>query len=219
MLATKRQQIKAATSSAVPGITPRSISKVSKTLPKSTRIATRLNSMKVLHRTISKDNTADENRRKSASLAFLGSKLKRNTSTLSASKAFNEPDSWEQIAKSAVSNLTHEQFRARSTLLQAKSIQTYSQNLQQHHGHQIPNKQAISPDGPQGQGSFMTAYGPEDTVALAAFYPEIYPGGIQLGPGATQGVGSNNALLNYQIQIALLEQQQKKRNIMMARRK
>ncbi|KAI0973894.1 hypothetical protein F4678DRAFT_486497 [Xylaria arbuscula] len=116
-------------------------------------------------------------------------------------------------------NLTHQQFRdfqAQSAQTQAKSIQTYSQNLQQHHGQQMPNKQVPNPGGPQGQGSPMIAQGPENAAALSGFYPEIGPGGMRPGPGATQGGGSNHALQDYQMQLMLLEQQNKKR-LMMAR--
>ncbi|KAJ3575882.1 hypothetical protein NPX13_g3883 [Xylaria arbuscula] len=116
-------------------------------------------------------------------------------------------------------NLTAQQFRdfqAQSAQTQAKSIQTYSQNLQQHHGQQMPNKQVPNPGGPQNQGSPMMAQGPENAAALGAFYPEMAPGGIRPGPGATQGGGSNHALQDYQMQLMLLEQQNKKR-LMMAR--
>ncbi|KAH8167451.1 hypothetical protein CIB48_g791 [Xylaria polymorpha] len=115
-------------------------------------------------------------------------------------------------------NLTPQQFRdfqAASAQSQAKSIQAYSQNLQQHHGQQMPNKQVPNPGGPQGQGSPMIAQGPDNTAAIGAFYPEMGPG-MRPGPGAAQGSGSNHALQDYQMQLMLLEQQNKKR-LMMAR--
>ncbi|KAI1118520.1 hypothetical protein F5Y14DRAFT_217134 [Nemania sp. NC0429] len=115
-------------------------------------------------------------------------------------------------------NLTPQQFRdfqAQSVQTQAKTIQTYSQNLQQHHGQQMSNKQVPNQGGPQGQGSPMIAQGP-DSAALGAFYPEMGPGGMRPGPGAGQGGGSNHALQDYQMQLMLLEQQNKKR-LMMAR--
>ncbi|KAI0474356.1 hypothetical protein F4859DRAFT_88159 [Xylaria cf. heliscus] len=116
-------------------------------------------------------------------------------------------------------NLTPQQFRdfqAQSAQTQAKSIQAYSQNLQQHHGQQMPNKQVPNPGGPQGQGSPMIAQGPDNTAAIGAFYPEMGPAGMRPGPGAAQGSGSNHALQDYQMQLMLLEQQNKKR-LMMAR--
>ncbi|KAI8623149.1 hypothetical protein F5Y19DRAFT_493226 [Xylariaceae sp. FL1651] len=117
-------------------------------------------------------------------------------------------------------NLSPEQFRDFQTQppqQQAKSIQTYSQNLQQHHSQQIPNKQIPNPGGPQGQGSPMMAQGP-DSTGLSAYYNADLgaAGGMRPGPGATQGGGSNHALQDYQMQLMLLEQQNKKR-LMMAR--
>jgi hypothetical protein len=100
---------------------------------------------------------------------------------------------------------------------QQKSIATYSQNLQQHHGTQMGGKQM--PNVPQGQGSPMMAQGPDGTV-LNAFYNAGDmggPGGIRPGPNGPQnGGGSNHALQDYQMQLMLLEQQNKKR-LMMAR--
>ncbi|KAJ8114107.1 hypothetical protein ONZ43_g4984 [Nemania bipapillata] len=115
-------------------------------------------------------------------------------------------------------NLAPQQFRdfqSQPTQAQAKSIQTYSQNLQQHHGQQMPNKQVPNPGGPQGQGSPMMPQGP-DNAPLGPFYSEMAPGAMRAGPGAAQGSGSNHALQDYQMQLMLLEQQNKKR-LMMAR--
>lgn len=102
---------------------------------------------------------------------------------------------------------------------QQKSIATYSQNLQQHHGNQLGNKQMANAVGPPNQGSPMMAQGP-DGGALNAFYnPGDLggPGGLRPGPnGAQAGTGSNHALQDYQMQLMLLEQQNKKR-LMMAR--
>ncbi|KAF5000486.1 hypothetical protein FDECE_11208 [Fusarium decemcellulare] len=101
---------------------------------------------------------------------------------------------------------------------QQKSIATYSQNLQQHHGTQMGGKQMPNAV-PQGQGSPMMAQGPDGT-ALTAFYNPgemSGPGGIRPGPGGPQAAGgSNHALQDYQMQLMLLEQQNKKR-LMMAR--
>jgi hypothetical protein len=103
---------------------------------------------------------------------------------------------------------------------QQKSIQAYSQNLQQHHGSQMPNKQQMpNPNGPPGQGSPMMTAGP-DGAALNTFYNAnemTGPGGMRAGPGGAPGAGgSNHALQDYQMQLMLLEQQNKKR-LMMAR--
>ncbi|KAI0018640.1 hypothetical protein F4780DRAFT_506694 [Xylariomycetidae sp. FL0641] len=110
-------------------------------------------------------------------------------------------------------------FQGQQPQNQAKSIQTYAANLQQHHGQQMPNKQVPNPGGPQGQGSPMMPQGP-DQAALGAYYNAGdmgAPGAMRPGPGAAgQGGGSNHALQDYQMQLMLLEQQNKKR-LMMAR--
>ncbi|KAI1079745.1 hypothetical protein F5B20DRAFT_590252 [Whalleya microplaca] len=111
-------------------------------------------------------------------------------------------------------------FQSQPPQAQAKSIQTYSQNLQQHHGQQMPNKQMPNPGGPQGQGSPMMPQGPDGASAIGAFYNAGEmggPGGMRPGPGGNQAAGgSNHALQDYQMQLMLLEQQNKKR-LMMAR--
>ncbi|ODA83015.1 hypothetical protein RJ55_01524 [Drechmeria coniospora] len=102
---------------------------------------------------------------------------------------------------------------------QQKSIATYSQNLQQHHGSQMGNKQMPNAGGPQSKGSPMMAQGPDGTTMTAFYNPGDMsgPGGIRPGPGGAQGgSGSNHALQDYQMQLMLLEQQNKKR-LMMAR--
>ncbi|KAI1822155.1 hypothetical protein F4861DRAFT_413675 [Xylaria intraflava] len=112
-------------------------------------------------------------------------------------------------------NLTPQQFRdfqSQSAQTQAKSIQTYSHNLQQHHGQQMPNKQVPNPGGPPGQGSPMIPQGPDSTATLGAFYSDMAGPGMR--PGASQGGGSNHALQDYQMQLMLLEQQNKKRLLM-----
>jgi hypothetical protein len=105
---------------------------------------------------------------------------------------------------------------------QSKSIATYSQNLQTQQGAQMGGNKVMGANGaPQNQGSPMMAQNAEG-AALAAFYNanDINgPGGLQRGPGAAQAgqAGtSNHALQDYQMQLMLLEQQNKKR-LMMAR--
>ncbi|KAL6890389.1 hypothetical protein GGI43DRAFT_387590 [Trichoderma evansii] len=98
---------------------------------------------------------------------------------------------------------------------QQKSIATYSHNLQQHHGNQMGNKQM--PGVPQNQSSPMMAQGGPDGNALNAFYnPDMAAPGAMRPGGQAQPTGSNHALQDYQMQLMLLEQQNKKR-LMMAR--
>ena len=108
-------------------------------------------------------------------------------------------------------------FASQNPHLQAKHIAMYSANLQQHHGNQMPNKPMPNAGGPQGQGSPMVPQGP-DGATLGQFYNpgDLAPGTtMRPGPGA-QATGSNHALQDYQMQLMLLEQQNKKR-LMMAR--
>ncbi|KAG5935056.1 hypothetical protein E4U53_000534 [Claviceps sorghi] len=101
---------------------------------------------------------------------------------------------------------------------QQKSIATYSQNLQQHHGTQMGNKQVPNVGGQQSQGSPMMAQGPDGTALSAYYNPDgqmAGPGGIRTGHvGAQAPAGSNHALQDYQMQLMLLEQQNKKRLLM-----
>ena len=62
-----------------------------------------------------------------------------------------------------------QQFIAAPPAAQQKSIATYSQNLQQHHGNQMGNKQMPNASGPQNQGSPMVQQAPDGT-ALSSFY-------------------------------------------------
>jgi hypothetical protein len=108
---------------------------------------------------------------------------------------------------------------SQSQAVQQKTIATYAQNLQQHHNNQLPNKAIANTMGPQAQGSPMIAQTP-DGAALNAYYNagDMGPAGtMRPGPGGAQGSGgSNHALQDYQMQLMLLEQQNKKR-LMMAR--
>lgn len=131
----------------------------------------------------------------------------------------------QMLAASGINpnNLNAQQFQNFANAppaAQQKSIATYAQTLQQHHGNQMGgNKQMPNAGGPQGQGSPMLAQGPDGTT-LATFYnPNDMggPGGIRAGPNGPQAAGSSNhALQDYQMQLMLLEQQNKKR-LMMAR--
>ena len=106
-------------------------------------------------------------------------------------------------------------FASQGSMVQAKSIQTFNQALHQHHGGQMPNKQIPSPEGPQGQGSPMVPQGPAE---LNAYYNGNMPGdAMRPGVPASTPLGaSTHALQDYQMQLMLLEQQNKKR-LMMAR--
>lgn len=101
----------------------------------------------------------------------------------------------------------------------AKNIATYSADLQQHHGNQMPNKPMANAGGPQGQGAPMVQQGAPGSGDLAQFYNpgDLAPGNnMRPGTSGQPPTGSNHALQDYQMQLMLLEQQNKKR-LMMAR--
>lgn len=122
--------------------------------------------------------------------------------------------------------LNQEQFatlQMQSPAVQQKTIQTYAANLQQQQSQQMPKPgmSNANPNGPPGQGSPMVQQGP-DGPTINNFYNAGEmggPGAIRPsgGPNAGQAAGgSNHALQDYQMQLMLLEQQNKKR-LMMAR--
>jgi hypothetical protein len=108
-------------------------------------------------------------------------------------------------------------FASAAPQMQAK-IASYSTNMSQHHGNQMPNKPMPNAPGPQGQGSPMVPQGPDGNSLTQYYNPgDLGPGNMR--PGAPNGqatTGSNHALQDYQMQLMLLEQQNKKR-LMMAR--
>ncbi|KAK4098368.1 hypothetical protein N658DRAFT_432105 [Parathielavia hyrcaniae] len=108
-------------------------------------------------------------------------------------------------------------FASAPPQMQAK-IASYSANLSQHHGNQMPNKPLPNAGGPQNQGSPMVPQGP-DGNSLTQYYNPGDLGPANMRPGGPNGqgaAGSNHALQDYQMQLMLLEQQNKKR-LMMAR--
>lgn len=95
-------------------------------------------------------------------------------------------------------------------------LKAYAANLQQHHGKQMPTNPMANAGGPQNQGSPMLPQGP-DGQNINQFYNQDMGGGnMRAGPGNGQNGSSNHALQDYQMQLMLLEQQNKKR-LMMAR--
>ena len=119
------------------------------------------------------------------------------------------------------SNLTAQQFQnipvGANANAQARSLAGYQAGLAQQQAGQMPVKAMPNPGGPQNQGSPMMTQGP-DNGAIANYYNpgEMGPNGMRGGPGGQPGGGGNHALQDYQMQLMLLEQQNKKR-LMMAR--
>jgi hypothetical protein len=122
------------------------------------------------------------------------------------------------------SNLTAQQFQnipggANATAAQARSLAGYQQNLAQQQAGQMPGvkQQMPNPGGPQNQGSPMMNPG-QDGGTIANYYNpgDMASNGMRGGPGGQPGGSGNHALQDYQMQLMLLEQQNKKR-LMMAR--
>lgn len=109
-------------------------------------------------------------------------------------------------------------FQQQAPTVQAKSIQVYTQNLAQHHNSALSNQAAKgmqNPNGMPGQASPMQQNAdPQQLGAMNEYYP-ANQAQMRGMPGAN-GQGGNHALQDYQMQLMLLEQQNKKR-LMMAR--
>ena len=118
-------------------------------------------------------------------------------------------------------NLTAQQFPVpggANATAQARTLAGYQANLAQQQAGQMPGVKAMpNPGGPQNQGSPMMTQG-QDGGAIANYYNpgDMGPNGLRGGPGGQPGGGGNHALQDYQMQLMLLEQQNKKR-LMMAR--
>lgn len=127
-----------------------------------------------------------------------------------------------QLANGIEPNLTGQQFQnmpGGANAQQARSLAGYQQGLAQQQAGQMPGK-APNAGGPVNQGSpGMMAQG-QDGTAIQGYYNagEMVPGGMRGAgqPGQQTAGGGNHALQDYQMQLMLLEQQNKKR-LMMAR--
>ncbi|CAD6499575.1 BgTH12-03686 [Blumeria graminis f. sp. triticale] len=101
----------------------------------------------------------------------------------------------------------------------AQRLAGYQASLGQQQQSQMPNVKAIpNSTGSQGRASPMMAQGQQDGNSIANYYNtgEVGPNGIRGVPGGQPVNGGNHALQDYQMQLMLLEQQNKKR-LMMAR--
>ncbi|KAI9817241.1 MAG: hypothetical protein M1827_001354 [Pycnora praestabilis] len=119
-------------------------------------------------------------------------------------------------------------FQQQNPTVQQKSIQVYAQNLAQHQRSALNNQtmpKGIPPvAGVPNQGSPMMHQGSDGQnlgPGLAEFYAGNLTGNTAGNPAALRGIPGaggqgNHALQDYQLQLMLLEQQNKKR-LMMAR--
>ncbi|CAL3968490.1 unnamed protein product [Diplocarpon coronariae] len=116
------------------------------------------------------------------------------------------------------SNLTGQQFQNMPANANTQArLAGYQANLAQQQAGQMPvSKPVPNPGGPQNQGSPMMNQG-QGGEQIANYYNPGDPNRMQGGPGGQPGSsGGNHALQDYQMQLMLLEQQNKKR-LMMAR--
>lgn len=116
-------------------------------------------------------------------------------------------------------------FQQGAVATQQKSMQVYAQNLALHHSRSalnsqgIPNGGMMNPDVMPTQGGMVTM--PDGQMYPTAMGAEYYGNGQmpQVRPGMAgtpNGQPGNHALQDYQMQLMLLEQQNKRR-LMMAR--
>ncbi|KZF24265.1 hypothetical protein L228DRAFT_266612 [Xylona heveae TC161] len=115
--------------------------------------------------------------------------------------------------------LTQSQFQSfqqQNPAVQQKSITVYAQNLANHQrtalNNQTLQKGLPNPNGVPTQGSPMMQQGadPQGLGSLSDFYAAGSPAQMR-GMQAPNGQGGNHALQDYQMQLMLLEQQNKKR--------
>ena len=109
------------------------------------------------------------------------------------------------IDPSSLSPSQFQSFQQQNPAVQAKSIQVYAQNLNQYHQRSNPGMNAMP-----NQGSPLMQGGLDVSSNMQSFpYESPIIRGVP-GPGA----GGNHALQDYQMQLMLLEQQNKKRLLM-----
>jgi hypothetical protein len=111
-----------------------------------------------------------------------------------------------------------QQFQGQNQAGQTKALQNYTTGLAQHQQSQMPNNKGMpNPGGPQGQGSPLLTQG-QDGGQIATYYNagEMSVNGMRPGTSGQPNSGGNHSLQDYQMQLMLLEQQNKKR-LMMAR--
>ena len=148
-----------------------------------------------------------------------GQQVGHNPSALQAQANANALLIQAGINPNGLSETQLNSFQQQNPAVQSKSIQVYAQNLAQHQrsalNNQVP-KGMQNPTGMPGQGSPMMHQGadPQQLGAMTEYYAgnQAQMRGMQ----AANGQSGNHALQDYQMQLMLLEQQNKKR-LMMAR--
>ena len=121
------------------------------------------------------------------------------------------------INPNALSETQFQSFQQQNPQVQQKSIQVYAQNLAQHQRSAMSNqnmpKGMPNQPGMPNHGSPMMQPGPDGVPSMSEFYPGN-PAAVMRGVQAPNGQNGNHALQDYQMQLMLLEQQNKKRLLM-----
>lgn len=114
------------------------------------------------------------------------------------------------INPNGLSQSQYSQFQQAAPSVQQKSIQVYAQNMAR-----SQQRQSMSNSGMPGQASPMMQQGIDLAADGPANYYTVNPGMNMRGQvQSANGVGGNHALHDYQMQLMLLEQQNKKRLLM-----
>ncbi|KAL9040986.1 MAG: hypothetical protein Q9214_004273, partial [Letrouitia sp. 1 TL-2023] len=111
------------------------------------------------------------------------------------------------IAPESLSSAQYMSLQQQPPQVQQKSIQLFNQNLRQNQ-----QRSNMPKPGMPGQNSPMMQPG----LGMPGVGPEFYNGGmpVRVPNGGAGGAGGNHALQDYQMQLMLLEQQNKKRLLM-----
>ena len=141
-----------------------------------------------------------------------GQQLANNPSALHANNLLMQYG----INPSALSETQFQSFQQQNPQVQQKSIQVYAQNLAQHQRSAMSNqnmpKGMPNQPGMPNHGSPMMQPGPDGVAGISDFYPNNPA--VMRGVQPPNGQNGNHALQDYQMQLMLLEQQNKKRLLM-----
>lgn len=130
-----------------------------------------------------------------------------------------QPNAQPLLMQNGVQRGVNPQFQQFQSGQQQKSMQVYAQNLALHHSRSALNSQGLPNGGLMNPGVMNQAdlvAMPDGSQGMYPMGPEYYGANGQLRPGMAPGQQGNHALQDYQMQLMLLEQQNKRR-LMMAR--
>lgn len=142
-----------------------------------------------------------------------GQQMANNPSTMHANNILMQ----HGINPNALSETQFQSFQQQPPQVQQKSIQVYAQNLASHQrsamGTQNMPKGMPNQPGMPNHGSPLMQPGPDGVAGMGEFYPGNPVAALRAAQ-APNGQNGNHALQDYQMQLMLLEQQNKKRLLM-----